>query len=79
MTDTKPEEKTNLETLSSSKDGNFELLNVKFFLGDSRNISQDDLLKEAAKGVHMVKSGASQKVEHLDNHLAKTPLSGLLA
>lgn len=55
-----------LEIISSCEGGN-ELLDVKFFLGHDRNLTQEELLSEAAKGMQLLNKGELPAVESLND------------
>lgn len=54
-----------LEIISSTGD-NCELADVKFFLGHDRNVTQEELLNEAAKGVQLLNEGKLPAIESLN-------------
>jgi hypothetical protein len=56
--------------LSSMKD-NHELKDIKFFLGDDRNIAQKELVDEAANGLSQIRFGNSEEVKCVDNKVNK--------
>ena len=58
-----------LEAISSSKSGE-SLQNVKFFLGSARNITQEDLCREAANALRQVSLGAVKPIPSLDSDMA---------
>lgn len=61
---------------SLSKDG-FDLVNVKFFQGDNRDITQEALCREAANALQQVKFGAKQK-SCIDGDIKKVSLEEFL-
>ena len=63
--------------LSSARD-NHELVNVKFFLGDERNITQEQLAEEALKGLSQIKFGTTQKVQSVDSDIHKLTIEEFL-
>jgi len=63
--------------LSSARD-NHELVNVNFFLGDERNITQEQLAEEALKGLSQIKFGATQKVQSVDSNIHKLTIEEFL-
>ena len=63
--------------LSSAKD-NHKLVNVKFFLGDARNITQEQLAEEALKALSQVKLGNTKKVESVDSNNHKVTIEEFL-
>ncbi len=60
------DKKEALKIISSTGD-NCELADVKFFLGHDRNVTQEELLSEAAKGVSMLIEGKLPAVESLNS------------
>jgi hypothetical protein len=62
-----------LKILSTPRDG-FELCDVKFFLGDKRNITQEELAIEAAKGVLELNKGKLKAVASVDGDITQTAL-----
>lgn len=63
--------------LSSARD-NFEFIDVKFFLGDDRNITQEKLVEEAANGLAQIRFGNADKVELVDNKVNKLTVEQFL-
>lgn len=61
---------------SLSMDG-FDLSNIKFFLGDDRNVTQDALCQEAANALQQIKFGASKK-NSIDGDIKKVSLEKFL-
>ncbi len=55
-----------LEIISRTGD-DCELTDVKFFIGHDRNVTQEELLSEAAKGVELLNEGKLTLVEYLNN------------
>lgn len=63
--------------LSSAMD-NHELIDVKFFLGDDRNITQERLVEEAANGLTQIRFGNAEKIDSVDNKLNKLTVEQFL-
>ncbi len=63
-----------LQVLSTPKAGS-ELRNVKFFLGDDRNVTHKELVIEAAKGVEQLNKGQLTPVDNIDGDMKKTPIT----
>jgi hypothetical protein len=43
-----------------------ELCDVKFFMGDDRNVTQEEMLSEAAKGMDLLNQGKLEPVTSLN-------------
>lgn len=58
--------------------GNSKLIDVKFFLGDDRNIAQEKLVEEAANGFAQIRFGNADEVELVDNNVHKLTVEQFL-
>lgn len=56
-----------------------ELVNVKFFLGRNRNVTQEELCVEAKKAVDQVRSGTSRRIINMDENLSTRNISELIS
>jgi len=61
--------------VASTKGEKGRVTNIKFFLGEDREISQVDLLKEAVKCLHQFDSGLAQEKKLIDSHIQTTNIS----
>lgn len=57
---------------------NHQLLDVKFFLGNERNITQKSLLEEAAKGLSQIRFGNADKIDFVDHKVRKLTIEQFL-
>ncbi len=57
-----------LGNLSSSIDG-FDLVDVKFFVGSRRDVTQEEFCAEAEKAVAQFSSGEAKAKVSIDGHL----------
>lgn len=63
-------------SLSTLVDG-CELVNIKFFLGDNRNITADELCQEASKAVTQIRFGQAKKISDIDCGLLTFPIDAI--
>lgn len=55
-----------------------KVVNIKFFMGDEREVAHEDMCKEAANALRQISLGASKKLESIDGHLPVTNLTEFL-
>ncbi len=65
--------------VSLGSDNELELINVKFFLGKDRNVTQEQLCLEASKAVKQIHEGKSKIIDNIDKDIEVQPLEKLLA
>lgn len=58
--------------------GGCELVNVKFFLGRNRNVTQEQLCVEGKKAVDQILNKTSTKLENIDANVPTRKLSEFL-
>lgn len=62
---------------SLTKDG-FDLVNVKFFQGDDRTVTQEEFCKEAANVQQQIAMGIVKKTSSIDGDIEKVSLKTFL-
>lgn len=71
------EKKEALEIISTAGDGK-TVTDVKFFVGHDRNVTQDELINEAAKGVKMLNDGDLSEANNINGeNFRQVPFSAL--
>ncbi len=62
----------------SSRGEGMTLKNIKFCLGSQRDITQAQIIEQAANNIRAINAGAIKPVETLDTGIAKQSLSSLV-
>jgi hypothetical protein len=72
------EKKRMLNALFPGRDGEADVTNVKFFLGDDRNISEEDLCREFSQALEQERIGVAKRSTTVDGSLERVTIDRFL-